>query len=307
MSDLPRPLDFVVIGASKSGTTSLFHYLRAHPRIALPADKDFPYFRSEELMAQGWARSAGERFGDPAPDVLLGTVTPAYMEDPRVAERMAKCMPNLRLIALLRNPIDRALSQYRQQVRRGKEPRSFEALLGDELSSGEARESHVAVAPGSERPRAILAEGRYGRILAEFLRHFPREQLLVQFTEDLEQRPLEVLEAILGFLGLPSGFTPPNLDRRYHVGGSRERFPGLLPGLRRVAPLRALWRLVPRSRRRAFWMTYFTSVNVRPEPAPELGPTVRSCLVEHYRSDVSNLERLLGQAVPWTDFRPVGP
>ena len=102
-------LDFVVIGASKSGTTSLFHYLGEHPSIWLPPSKDAPFFSADEWFEKGWGWMLEDTFRGAPIDQLWGTVTPRYMEDDRVPERMVGLMPHLKLVALLRNPIDRAL------------------------------------------------------------------------------------------------------------------------------------------------------------------------------------------------------
>jgi hypothetical protein len=294
-----RPLDFVVIGASKSGTTSLFEYLRAHPRIALPKDKDFPFFRSAEMRAAGWDRSAAAHFGDVADDALLGTITPSYLEDRRVAPRLAEAMPATLLVAILRNPIDRAFSQYRQQIRLDRERRSFADTIRRERSDGPPPDGALVTEDGT---RTLLPQGEYGRMLGLYLEHFPRKQLLVQFTEDLERDPGAVLDAVLAHLGLPAGFRPGNLGQRYHQGGSRQRFPGLLPTLRALPGLRAVWHLLPRHRRRNVWRRFFAAVNVVPEEAPELAPELRAELADFYREDVRALEAIVERAVPWPDF-----
>lgn len=297
-----RPLDFAVVGASKSGTTSLFHYLRAHPRIYLPPGKDLPFFAADEAFARGWPAAVEEHYAAAPSDALWGTVTPRYMEHPRVPERLAGLMPEIRLVALLRNPIDRAFSQYRQQVRRGKEERTFAAAVADQLDP-------LRLAAAREKPQDIgatdryLATGEYGRIVGEFRRHLPPNRLLVLFTEELRNDAGTSLDRVFEHLGLAPGFRPSNLERRYHVGGTRARFPGLLPRLRRLGPLRRLWRFLPRERRRAAWTWFFTRANVVAEEPPALDPEVRGRLVELFRPDVAALERSIGRAVPWEELR----
>lgn len=289
-----RFLDFLVIGASKSGTTALFRYLRTDPELYLPPDKDAPFFAVDEHYQAGWPAFAEEFFSEAPDEALWGTVTPRYMEDPRVPARIAATMPEIKLIALLRNPIDRAFSQYRQQVRRGKESRSFEKVV-DEL---------LGAAPGGgEGLERILSPGRYGETLARFAERFPPERLLVLFTEELEARPQAVIDTIRSFLGLPPGFSPPNLSKRYHVGGDRRRFPGLIPALQRIAPLRWLWHRLPRATRRSLWVWFFTQLDVVRGRGEQIPAPVRRQLVEHYREDVEHLAALTGREAPWSEFR----
>lgn len=293
---MTRPLDFVGIGASKSGTTALFRYLRTDPDLYLPPDKDAPFFAVDRYYEAGWDRFAVEFFAQAPRAALWGTITPRYMEDPGVPERIAATMPEVRLIALLRNPIDRAHSQYRQQVRRGKEDLPFGARVEACLERG----------AGSDPADRILYPGNYARALGRFLEHFPADRLLVLYSEELASDPQAVIDRVRIFLGLPPGFVPPNLGKRYHVGGQRERFPGMVRGLRRIGLLRRLWRLLPRRRRAGFWTWFFTQGNVVEEAPPEVEPPVRRRLADHYREDVAALEALVGQPVPWDDFRRDG-
>ena len=114
-----KPLDFLIIGAQKSGTTSLFKYLNQHPDIAMPADKEAPYFTNDELYSAGWQHYLGNYFTGYDQELLWGTASPQYMSDLRAAERITRDLPNTRLIAILRNPIERAYSHYLMQKRRG--------------------------------------------------------------------------------------------------------------------------------------------------------------------------------------------
>ena len=189
-----KPLDFLVVGAVKSGTTALFHYLRHHPQIYLPPEKELGFFSNEEWFAKGWDRFVHEFFRHAPIDTLWGKVTPQYMAYPQVPERIFKCMPNVKLIALLRNPVDRAFSHYRMAVRTGAEVRDFAHVISDQLTQLDAVN--------------FLTLGQYGRILKSFLRFFPGEQLILLFTDDLNERPQSVLDSILTYLGLEAGFSP---------------------------------------------------------------------------------------------------
>lgn len=120
---LAEPFDFVVVGASKSATTRLYRYLRRHPRLFLPEDKDTPWCSTDVWRERGWNWVLEECFAAAPEGSIRATVTPRNMEDPRVPTQIAAEMPDLKLVALLRDPIDRAASHYRQQVRRAKKTR----------------------------------------------------------------------------------------------------------------------------------------------------------------------------------------
>src|SRR6187551_3563074 len=133
-----RPLpDFLVIGAQKAGTTALYAYLRWHPGIAGPSWKEVCFFDRHWWRGEAWYRGqfplrAGER--------LVGEASPSYLFHPLAPERARSLVPGAKLVALLRDPVDRAYSQYQHEVALGREPLSFEDALAaeEERTRGEA-------------------------------------------------------------------------------------------------------------------------------------------------------------------------
>src|SRR5512134_2872554 len=105
-----KKLDFIIIGAQKAGTTALFRYLRRHPRIYMPLEKEIPFFSDDVLYARGWEQFARRYYGHAPPDRLWGKATPRYMIHPDCPSRIRATMPDTRLIALLRDPIERCIS-----------------------------------------------------------------------------------------------------------------------------------------------------------------------------------------------------
>ncbi len=298
-----KSLDFLVIGAAKAGTTALFHYLRPHPQIFLPAGKEIPFFDDDIWFHRGWEAFAREFFAEAPLDSLWGKITPRYMRDPRVAERLYSVMPQLHVIAILRNPVDRAYSHYRMLVRMGQEQRPFGRLVADQLQDDELTRARTTPLPGTS---SLLAQGEYGRILKQYVSIYPPEQLLVHFADDLEQRPQVVIDSILKFLGLEPGYVPVTLGSRFNVGGSHERFPWLVPLARRLAPLNWLWARLPGRLRRTVLLWFTTQANVVTETPQQIPPSVRSTLVNFYRPDVRGLEILIDSKVPWREFREAG-
>jgi hypothetical protein len=284
-----KPLDFLVIGAAKSGTTALFHYLRDHPNIYLPPEKEVSFFSNEDWFTRGWDAFVHEFFRLAPLNVLWGKVTPHYMAHPHVPERLFNMMPQIKLIALLRNPVDRAFSHYRMAIRTGAENRAFCEVVSEQLTQLNSIN--------------FLTLGEYGRILRSFFRLFPAKQLRIFFTDDLEAHPNSLVNSILTYLGLELGFSPANLGKRYHQGGMRQRFPWLIPAARRIYPIWRLWKALPENRRRVIRFWFHTRINVASEPRGQLESGLRSRLTNFYRKDVSELEHLIGREVPWKEFR----
>src|SRR5215212_8815278 len=202
----PLP-DFLVIGTQKGGTSFFYRLLTEHPLVRGAAAKELHFFDNKFAEGVGWYRRC---FSEGAVAVkqknITGEASPSYLFDPQVPERMARVVPDARLIALLRNPVDRAYSHYQMEVRRGKETRSFEEATEEEMTSAEGEGDTVDVR------YAYLRRGLYAEQLERFSYFANRERLLVIKSENLFTRRLEVLERVLKFLRLPpfeSTLAPP--------------------------------------------------------------------------------------------------
>jgi Sulfotransferase family len=302
-----RTLDFLVIGAQRSGTTSLWRHLGSHPEIHLPPSKEAPLFCDDRLLARGMAWYLGEYFATADPGRRWGTVSPHYMmgspdaDVPEVARRIRAAVPDVKLIAILRDPIERAQSHHRMVVHRGRETRSFEEaaleLLEPEMLERARRE------PPNVQP--YLVQGEYGRILAAYLDLFPREQLHVQLTGSLEEDPARALRAIFAFLEVDDSHEPPEPHERHHRGGRARRLdPDAERELKDYLALE-VWPKTPRApeQQRAFNF-WFTQWNVIPdERLSHVDPRVRELLEEHFAPDAELLETLIGLRVPWRAVR----
>lgn len=221
-----RDIDFIVIGAQKAGTTSLWKYLSEHPRIAMPSFKEAPIFCMTEERVQGALEQLMESgFGEVAPDAVLGKVATYYMmgfgsvDVERVVDRIHGTWPEVRLLALLRDPVERAISHYKMSVRRGFESRTFDALVDELLEPGQLERARAQ----PSETNSYLVQGEYGRILRSYRRRFPAERIHVEMSADLESEPAEVVSRILAFLGLPADSSLPGLDVRHHLGGTERR------------------------------------------------------------------------------------
>lgn len=208
--------DFLVIGAQKSGSSSLFYYLQQHSQVMLPlaVTKEVHYFDEHyERKSLSWYRGHFPISAVRAAACLLrgkniitGEATPEYLVHPRAPERIAKHLPNVKCIAVLRNPIDRAWSSYNMEVKRTAEKRSFEEAVRFELEHGpldlEAQSDTSLAAWNSGLQVAYLTRGVYSVQLERWLSHFPPDQLLILLAEDLFERTEATYQRISEFLGI---------------------------------------------------------------------------------------------------------
>ena len=176
--------DFVIIGAQKGGTSFLYHLLTQHPLVEPAARKEVHYFEGLFDLGIEWYRWC---FPQPkwkdGRTTITGEATPYYLFHPQVPKRMAETVPQARLIALLRNPIDRAYSHYQMQVKRGTEPKVFEEAIEQQGSS-------------------YLSRGVYVDQLPRWFEFFSKEQMLVLKSEDFFEGPVDTLKTVLDFLDL---------------------------------------------------------------------------------------------------------
>jgi hypothetical protein len=225
-----RPLpDFLILGAQKAGTTALYAYLRWHPQITGPSFKEVSFFDRHYARGERWYRAhlpARRR------DRIVGEASPSYLFHPLAPERVAQLLPDARLIALLRNPVDRAFSHYQHEVALGREPLAFEEAIDREGERMQGEVEHMLRDPEyfSEAwwNYTYLARGRYAEQLERWFESFPRERLLVLLTDELGADPAGTHRRVLEFLGvepreLPS--YPRIFEREYEqmASGTRTR------------------------------------------------------------------------------------
>jgi hypothetical protein len=207
-----RPLpDFLILGAQKAGTTALYAYLRWHPEITGPSFKEVSFFDRHYARGETWYRAhlparprqwvTRQRLGHWP---IVGEASPSYLFHPLAPERVAALLPRARLIAVLRDPVDRAFSHYQHEVALEREPLSFEDALAaeDERMRGEVERMVRDPSYFSEAwwNHTYVARGRYAEQLERWFAAFPREQLLVLFSDELLNEPRETYARVLRFL-----------------------------------------------------------------------------------------------------------
>jgi hypothetical protein len=209
--------DFIIIGAQKCGTTTLYNILSDHPNILAATKKEVHFFDGRFTKGMNWYRGhfplklTRDRLSQSLRQpVLTGEASPLYLFHPLAPERIKIVLPGVKMIVILRNPVDRAYSHYQRERRDGFESLSFEEALAheDERMAGEQEKM---LTPGINRSYnfshySYKARGLYADQLRLWFSLFPREQFLILRNEDLSANPEETFERVYQFLGIPSWF-----------------------------------------------------------------------------------------------------
>ena len=201
--------DFLIIGVQKGGTSSLYSYLTDHPQVASAFKKELHYFDSDKFgKGEGWYRSNFPPLSsENGHRVITGEASPYYIYHPLAPKRAAQVVPNARLIALLRNPVDRAYSDYNHRLNDGIETLGFEeAIEAEEERIGGEKERMLAdesYSSASHRRHSYLTRGVYVDQIREWHQHFDRDQLLILKSEDFFKETRKNMQLVCDFLGLP--------------------------------------------------------------------------------------------------------
>lgn len=207
--------DFLIIGSQRCGTTSLYRYLCRHPSILPALRKEVHYFDLNFDQGVEWYRAQFPRLRraanddrDQSPDYVTGEASPYYLYHPQVPERVLDLIPQVKLIVLLRNPIDRAYSYYQHKVRTGVEKLSFAAALDKERDrlrgESEKLEEDPSYYSFSHNHFSYATGGIYVDQLERWLKFFARDQMLIINSEALFEDEASVIQGVLQFLDLPS-------------------------------------------------------------------------------------------------------
>lgn len=261
-------IDFLIIGATKSATTWLQRSLQADPLISMP-DPELHYFSREYQRGDEWYL---RQFSPSEGVKLIGEKSNSYLESPEAAERIASKLPRARLIAQLRNPVDRAYSDYCMMYRRGEVGRDIEEYL-DPAKSSKTR---------------LVSAGLYYQELLTYYNLFPAENILVTFYETLRMCPETQLATVRGFLGLPAECSAVFVQSKV----KDKTVPMLRPGLRRL--LRSVKPIAAPFRSNLYFRKIHAALasEIRYSPFPE---SIRQRLTDHYAPDVEALGRLMGR------------
>jgi hypothetical protein len=256
---------FCIVGAQKAGTTSLATWLGAHPDVFVPEVKEVSYFNDPFNFWRGpdWYRSHFAAAGDVT---AVGDATP-LMQNALAVQHLSELLPDARLVAVLRHPVDRTYSHYQHLRATGVERRSFDRAIRAELTL-----------PARTGGQYYLQRSEYLPQLQEIVRHYPRDALLVVLFDDLVGKSEETYAAVCRHIGVDEQVRPDV------VGSNRNPRPGYRhPALERLP-------LPPAARDR---VRRWNAGN--PRPYPPLAAAARARLCRHFAPGVRALGDWLGR------------
>ena len=211
-----RPLPgFLVIGAQKSGTTSLFHYICQHPKVFENKAKEIHFFDRHYTHGENWYRARFPLAGSLLSSHQLGEATPYYLCHPHAPTRIASLLPQAKLIAILRNPVDRAISHYFHEQKKGREELPIlEALQREEERCAEEWQRMLndpQYISKAHQSFSYKQRGIYLEQIKRYLEVFPEEQLLILESSKLFSKPQAVLKKVFNFLEIDSEVAIPDI------------------------------------------------------------------------------------------------
>lgn len=218
-ADLRRGPDFVIIGAKRGGSTSLYNYVLEHPNVVplFPGRqhiKGAHYYDTRYARGLTWYRSHfpievdGRHLARPKlSPTICGEASPYYLFHPLAAERLARDYPDVRIIVVLRDPVERAYSHFKERTHHGGETLSFEEALDAEADRIRGEEERILAEDGyvsaEHENHSYLAQGRYLDMLPRWFKFFPREQIHIALSEEFYADPDRQVNEVWKFLGLP--------------------------------------------------------------------------------------------------------
>lgn len=222
---------FLIIGSQKSGTTSLYSYLRRHPQIVPAFKKEVHFFDgglkpNEDSYEKGvqWYQSHFPLRSKVKANQLTFEASPLYMFNPLAPQRIKSKIPNVKLIAILRNPTERAISHYFHECRKQRESLPIdEAMRVEEVRLQRTLETKD-YKNSVFMHRSYKARGRYYEQLQRYLSIFPKEQMLMMSAEDLFERPEICMQQVFEFVGVEPDSKLANFKPK-NVGGNRSYIP----------------------------------------------------------------------------------
>jgi hypothetical protein len=218
--------DFIIAGAQKAGTTSLWWYLREHPQVDPPVLKEVHFFDRDFHLGVNWYRMHYPLSGSPATaPTVTGESSPYYMFHPLVPQRVAALLPEVRIIMLLRNPVDRAFSHFQHSRRGDCEPLSFDEAIDAESQRLAGEQERLLADPRYDsralRRYSYLARGRYIEQIERWEQYIPRARMLILESGQFFRNTGEAFARVLDFLRLP-GHQPAAFGNR-HPGRYQEK------------------------------------------------------------------------------------
>lgn len=264
--------DFIIIGGMKCGTTSLYYYLNSHPEISMSTEKELDFFISQKNWKKGIEWYCSQFTGEAK---IYGEASPNYTNYPKTAETaklIYETIPHAKLIYLVRDPIERLISQYVHRYAAGKENRT----LTEALANFEANPK-----------RRYINRSRYYYQLEQYLPYFPPQQILVVSTEELYCFPQKTLKTVFKFLEIADKTDCINFQRKLHKSVFKRRKTNWGNKISNVPVMQSIEYLPFSLREKIKKVIYFPFST--PVKKPTLDLELRSRLIDYFKEDVDQL------------------
>lgn len=273
---MPKPPTFLIAGAMRSGTTSLNAYLREHPEVSVSRPKEVHFFDNNFEKGLDWYL---QHFTGSDDSVAVGEATPDYLYEPETGQRIADTLPGVKILLLLRDPVDRAHSHYWHNRSVGRENMSFaDAIAAEPDRLTRSREDRARY--------SYLDRGRYGKQVEALMRHIPGERILIQTFDEITSDPTTVYRRTCRFLGVSEDYKPPNLGE---VTNAYVQY--------RSSRLRDVTKRFPRRLRNAIALLN----RKRSGPYEPMLEATAAFIREETEEDNARLASSLGVEFPWLD------
>lgn len=283
-----KKLSFIIIGAQKAGTTALHKYLSENEELYLPPEKEAIFFSDDSRYEKGFDWYLKEFFNSASDNKKIGKATPAYSCYPvQAAERIIEHNPDVKIIYLLRDPIDRAISQYNMNKKRNLvfEPAGevFERLMSiEELDDSRKHGNEV---------NSYIVWGEYVRVLGSYAGVKPGNMLIMN-DSFLKDSTIEAVSVVSDFIGVSFQYGK-NINEKFHVGGVRRY--SIIDRIKNNNFLKNIWRkIIPfKFRRRfGFWLDQWNTKNVDFGESTDLGDCLKKKMTEHYSGEYELINKV---------------
>lgn len=290
-----RKPDFLILGAAKCGTTSLYIYLNTHPEICMSDPKEPLFFEAE--YHKGFEYYYNKYFLHCRGERIIGEARHRNLYLPYVAERIGRSVPNAKLIVIVRNPVDRAYSHWWHWYSRGREPLSFRDAIYEDIRRIESGitfegeegaqlwERNFDFEIKRNEFRTYVDSGYYSQQIRRYLKHFPEDHLKVIFMEDLVRNPQAIMLELYSFLGVKAAdremdFKPHNVA----LGRTALR---LMKHVEKFNVHNVLPHRIKNIGKKLLYMTGATKKRI--------DPSTKKVLIDHYYPYNRDLEKLTGR------------
>lgn len=268
--------NFIIAGAQKCGTTSLYFSLKEHADIFMSTLKEIDFFNEDSNYKRGleWYSSFFKNWHN---EKVAGESSPDYFHCEKVPKRLATLLPDVKIIILLRNPVDRAYSSYWHSVYLG-----YETLLFDRAI--ELEPERIKISENAKENHSYLLRGNYAQHIERFLEYFDRSQLLILLSEQYFQDPASAIRLVAEFIGI-------SCDERYI-----NKVKTIKRNLARLPRNRSLLRLYPFLKKYSFnGYRLLRKMNTKKIKYPPVDLELRHKLLKHFSDSNAKLEKLLGR------------